>query len=185
MATHRILGITGSLRKASYNTALLRTVIGKAPASLVIEPADLAGIPIYNGDDEKALGPPAAVTALSDRIRAAAAVIIVTPEYNFSIPGPLKNGLDWISRPKDQPFKDKPVGIMGASDGPVGTARSQYHVRQVLVSLQAVTMTKPEVLLTNAPSKFDAEGTLTDQPTLEVIGRWLKAFEAWVDRMAA
>jgi chromate reductase, NAD(P)H dehydrogenase (quinone) len=184
MATHRILGITGSLRKASFNTALLRTVIAQAPASLVIEEANLAGIPIYNGDDEKALGQPRAVTELSDRIGAATAVIIVTPEYNFSIPGPLKNGLDWISRPKGQPFKDKPVGVIGASDGQVGTARCQYHLRQVLVSLQALTMTKPEVLLTNADDKFDADGKLTDAPTLEVVKRWIAAFERWVGRFA-
>ena len=112
-------------------------------------------------------------------------MIIVTPEYNFSIPGPLKNGLDWISRPKNQPFKDKPVGVIGASDGPVGTARCQYHLRQVLVSLQALTMTKPEVLLTNADDKFDDNGKLTDAPTLEVVKRWIAAFERWVGRFAA
>lgn len=184
MPAFTVLAISGSLRKASYNTALLRTLIERAPASLAITLADIADIPVYNGDDETAHGQPSAAKALSDRIRAADGVIIGTPEYNFSIPGGLKNALDWISRPKDQPFRGKTAGVVGASNGPVGTARSQYHVRQVLVSLEAVTMTKPEVLLTNAGSKFDASGKLTDAPTLEVVDRWLKAYEAWIAKLA-
>lgn len=182
MSTLQIVAITGSLRKASFNTALLNTVKERAPPTLAISIETIAGIPIYNGDDETAHGSPPAVQALSAKLRAANAVIISTPEYNFSTPGPLKNAIDWISRPKDQPFKHKPVGIMGASNGPVGTARSQYHLRQSLQAIEAITMPRPEVLLTNASTKFDEARKLTDQATLDAVDRWLTAFEAWVRR---
>ena len=182
MSTLKIVAITGSLRKASFNTALLNTVQQRAPEAFSVTIETIAGIPIYNGDDETAFGAPAAVQSLSAKIHEAKAVIISTPEYNFSTPGPLKNAIDWISRPKDQPFKHKPVGVMGASRGPVGTARSQYHLRQSLQAIEAIIMPRPEVLLSNAPAKFDGEGKLIDQPTLEAIDRWLTAFEAWVKR---
>lgn len=176
-----IIAISGALRKGSTNTALLRAVKALAPEGMAIEIATLHGIPLYDGDAEDATGKPETVTALDKRIRAADAVIISTPEYNFSIPGVLKNATDWLSR-GDVPFKWKPVGVMGASSGPVGTARSQYHLRQNLQALEAIVMPKPEIFVGNAPSKFDKDGHLTDEATKKVIGFWLEAFAQWIKR---
>jgi chromate reductase len=177
----KIIAISGSLRNGSYNTALLRSVIAHAPAGMEIELATLHGIPLYNGDDETATGKPASVTALDARIRAADGIIIGTPEYNFSIPGVLKNATDWLSR-GDNPFKWKRVGVMGASGGPVGTARSQYHLRQNLQALEAIVMPKPEIFVGNASSKFAEDGSLKDELTVKFIGTWLAAFKEWVER---
>lgn len=174
-----ILAISGALRKDSTNTALLRAVKEQAPEAMAIDIATLHGIPLYDGDAEAASGKPETVTALDARIRASAAVIIATPEYNFSIPGVLKNATDWLSR-GDNPFKHKRVGIMGASGGPLGTARSQYHLRQNLQGLEALVMPRPEIFVGQSQTKFDAQGRLTDEATRKVIATWLKAFEAWV-----
>ena len=122
--TLKVLGISGSLRKGSYNTSALRAAQKLAPSGIDVEIADIRAIPLYD-DDVRALGEPHSVTALKARVRAADAVLLVTPEYNFSIPGVLKNTLDWMSRPPEPPFDGKPVAIMGASPGPVGTARVQ------------------------------------------------------------
>ena len=177
----KIIGISGSLRKASYNTALLRTLISLQPQGMEIEPIRLNGIPVYDGDDEKATGKPAAIVELDQKIRAGDGVIIVTPEYNFSIPGGLKNAIDWLSR-GSSPLKWKRVGIMGASDGPIGTARSQYQLRQTLQSQEAIVMPRPEIFVNTAREKFDAEGNLTDAATLERVKKWLKAFAEWVEK---
>lgn len=131
----RILGICGSLRKGSFNRRLLQVARAELPERARLELADLAGIPIYDGDVESA-GLPASVQTHKQQIRAADALLIATPEYNYSVPGALKNALDWCSRPtQDNPFRDKPLAIMGASQGLLGTARAQYHLRQIAVSL--------------------------------------------------
>lgn len=176
----KIVGISGSLRKASYNTSLLRALLSLQPPGMEIEPNRLNGIPVYDGDDEKANGKPAAILELDQKIRAADGVIIVTPEYNFSIPGGLKNAIDWLSR-DSSPLKGKRVGVMGASDGPIGTARSQYHLRQTLQSQESIVMPRPEIFVGNAGKKFDAEGNLTDDDTVQRLKKWLKAFADWVE----
>jgi chromate reductase len=174
----KLLAITGALRKDSYNTQLLRAVKELAPPQMAIEIVTLHGVPLYDGDEEDKHGVPASVKALQEKVKEADGVIISTPEYNFSVPGVLKNGLDWMSR-SGNPFKWKRVGVMGASQGPVGTARSQYHLRQNLVGLEAITMPKPEIFVASAETKF-AKGKLIDEATKKVIATWLKAFEDWV-----
>jgi chromate reductase len=176
----KLLAITGALRKDSYNTQLLRAVKELAPPEMAIEIVTLHGVPLYDGDEEDKHGVPASVKALQDKVREADGVIISTPEYNFSVPGVLKNGLDWMSR-SGNPFKWKRVGVMGASEGPIGTARSQYHLRQNLIGLEAITMPKPEIFVALAPTKF-ANGKLTDEATKKIIVTWLNAFKDWVKR---
>jgi chromate reductase len=177
-----VLGISGSLRQASYNTMALRAAQKLAPEGMHIEIADISAIPLYN-DDVRAAGFPESVMQLKERVRAADAVLLVTPEYNFSIPGVLKNTLDWLSRPPAPPFDGKPVAIMGASPGTVGTARVQYHLRQVLVFLNTITVNKPEVFISQAASKFSAEGELTDAPTAQVISELLVSLQKLKQRL--
>jgi chromate reductase len=172
----KILGISGSLRQGSFNTMALRAAQKLAPSGIEVEIADISGIPMYN-DDVRVAGEPAEVAALKAKIRAADAVLLVTPEYNFSIPGVLKNTLDWMSRPPEPPFDGKVVGIMGASPGPLGTARVQYDLRKVLVFMNAFTVNKPEVFITFAQNKFNAEGALTDEPTGKFIADLLVAMQ--------
>jgi chromate reductase len=178
----KVLGISGSLRKGSLNTMALRAAQKLAPAGIEIEIADISRIPMYN-DDVRAAGEPAEVVALKAQIRAADAVLLVTPEYNFSIPGVLKNTLDWMSRPPEPPFDGKVVAIMGASPGPVGTARVQYDLRKVLVFMNSFTVNKPEVFINNAIGKFNAEGELTDEPTKKFIGELLVSLQALKKRV--
>jgi chromate reductase len=135
-----------------------------APADITIEIANISDVPMYNGDLHE-LGEPPSVTALKLKIRQADAVVIATPEYNFSVPAVLKNVLDWASRPPEPPFNEKPVAILGVSPGPVGTARAQYHLRQVLVFMNTFTLNKPEVFINHSAQKFDASGELTDETT--------------------
>src|SRR5689334_7599712 len=174
----KLLAITGALRKDSYNTQLLRAVKELAPPEMAIDIVTLHGVPLYDGDEEDKHGVPASVKALQDKVREADGIIISTPEYNFSVPGVLKNGLDWMSR-SGNPFRWKRVGVMGASQGPVGTARAQYHLRQNLVGLEAITMPKPEIFVSNSGNKF-AGGKLADEDTKKVIVTWLAAFKDWV-----
>jgi len=162
--TFKVLGICGSLRRDSYNAMALRAAAKLAPAGMEVEIADISAIPIFN-DDIRIAGEPRAVAHLKDQVRTADAVLLATPEYNFSIPGMLKNTLDWLSRPPAPPFEQKPVAIMGASLGPLGTARVQYHLRQVLVYMNTFTVNKPEVFIGQAASKFSPEGELTDDAT--------------------
>ncbi|HEX2543804.1 MAG TPA: NADPH-dependent FMN reductase [Ramlibacter sp.] len=171
-----VLGISGSLRAGSYNTMALRAAQKLAPAGMQIDIADISRIPMYN-DDVRAAGEPAEVAELKARVRAADAVLLVTPEYNFSIPGVLKNMLDWMSRPPEPPFDGKVVGIMGASPGPVGTARVQYDLRKVLVFMNTFTVNKPEVFISNCASRFNAQGELTDEATAKFIGDLLVAMQ--------
>lgn len=181
--TFNVLAISGSLRNASTNTWALKAAQALAPAGMVIELADLSQIPMFNGDLQ-ALGEPASVTALKAQIRAADAVLIATPEYNFSIPGVLKNALDWVSRPPEPPFDGKPVAIMGAAPGPLGTARVQYHLRQVLVFMNTFTVNKPEVFISHSGTKFDADGRLTDDTTAKFIGELLVSLQTLAERVA-
>src|SRR5262245_35767692 len=141
-----VLVICGSLRKGSYNAALARMLPGLAPGGLALRPApSFADIPLYNFDIQAASGFPASVTAWADAIRAADGLIIVSPEYNWSIPGGLKNAIDWVSRMKDQPFKDKPVALQSAAGGILGGSRMQYHLRQSLTSVHVILFGRPEV----------------------------------------
>ncbi|MFW6028129.1 MAG: NADPH-dependent FMN reductase [bacterium] len=177
--SYDILAISGSLRAASYNTRLLRAVEAMAPETLRLDIITPRGVPLYDGDVEAEHGIPSIVEELKERVRAADALVIATPEYNFSVPGVLKNMIDWLSRGERQPFNGKHIGIMGASTGPVGTARSQYHLRMTLQGLYAVVMPRPEIFVTRAAGKFADDGTLTDEDTKKVIGIWLKHFEPW------
>ena len=178
----KLLAISGSLRKASSNTGLLRALHAMAPAHVSVEIATLHGIPLFNEDDEAATGKPEAVKALDAKIRAADGIVIACPEYNFSIPGVLKNGTDWLSR-GGSPFRWKRVGIIGAGGGQfVGTARSQYHFRQNLQALQAITMPRPELFVNHNEEKFDAEGNLTDAETTRYLAKWFESFLEWVEK---
>ena len=179
----KVIGISGSLRAGSYNTMALKAAQKLAPAGIEVEIAGIADIPLYN-DDVRAAGEPEAVAALKAKIRAADGVLLVTPEYNFSIPGVLKNTLDWMSRPPEPPFDGKPVAIMGASPGPVGTARVQYHLRQVLVFMNTFTVNKPEVFISQCASRFNAQGELTDEATAKFITDLLVSLKALKERVA-
>jgi chromate reductase len=172
--TVSILGIAGSLRKASYNRWALRAAQKLAPRGVAIDSFELDGIPLYNQDQEKE--PPAKVADLKTRIRAADAVLLVTPEYNYSIPGVLKNAIDWASRPYgDSAWIGKPVAVMGASIGALGTARAQYHLRQCFVFLNMDPVNQPEVMIGGAQQRFDAQGNLTDETSRKLITELLGA----------
>lgn len=174
----KVLGISGSLRSGSYNTAALREAVRLAPPGMQIEAADIAGIPLYNEDDY-AQGFPPAVERLREQIRAADGLLLVTPEYNYSMPGVLKNAIDWVSRPPEQPFAGKPAAIMGASPGRFGTARAQYHLRQSMMSLDVHLLNRPEVMIAGAQNLFDPQGTLTDEATRAHIRSLLEALYVW------
>src|SRR6516162_6742753 len=174
----RVLGISGSLRKGSFNTALLRAAIAQAPASVQIEVASIGDFPPYN-EDVRALGFPEPVAKFREQIAASDALLVVTPEYNYSLPGVLKNAIDWASRPPDQPFAGKPVAMMGASAGMGGTVRSQYDLRRCCVFLDMHPVNKPEVFIGVAHTKFDAEGAFTDEVGCGLIRDLLVALEQW------
>jgi chromate reductase len=174
MIMTKILGIAGSLRKGSFNRLALKAAQGLVPAGASLDILDLPDLPGFNQDNEKS--PPAAVTDMKARIRAADAILLVTPEYNYSIPGVLKNAIDWCARPYgDSAWKGKPVAIMGASVGALGTARAQYHLRQCLVFLDMPAVNQPEVMISAAASKFDQSGNLTDDTARHLIGKLLTA----------
>jgi len=179
----RVLGIAGSLRVGSYNRALLRAAQELAPAGMTIEIYELHTIPPYNADVE-AQGFPEPVVAFKKAIAEADALLIATPEYNHSIPGVLKNAIDWASRPPaTSPLNGKPGAIMGASTGAIGTARAQQHLRLVCSYLNMLVMNMPEVLVVRAQDKVDASGRLTDEPTRQFLAKFLQAFAQWVVRM--
>jgi chromate reductase len=172
--------LLGSLRRGSYNAAVARALPALAPPGVTIAPLGSIGdFAIYNGDVE-AQGIPAPVAAMGEAIAKADGVIVVTPEYNYSIPGGLKNAIDWLSRLKPQPFLDKPVAIESASPGVLGGARAQYHLRQTFVMLEARVFNKPEVFVGHANQKIDARsGELTDAPTRDIIAKQLAGFAAF------
>jgi chromate reductase, NAD(P)H dehydrogenase (quinone) len=177
-----ILGIAGSLRQDSYNRAALRAAQQLVPPDARIEVFDLLGIPPFNQDDEAHI--PEKVALFKSRIRAADAILFVTPEYNYSVPGVLKNAIDWASRPYgDNVWDGKPVALMGASTGMLGTARAQYHLRQTFVFLNMFPINQPEVMISNAAQKFDEQGNLIDQKTKEFITRLLQRLVAWTNKL--
>ena len=180
-----VLVICGSLRKGSYNAALARALPALAPEGMHLTAAPRVDtMAHYNYDDQAATGFPPSVTAFADAIRAADGVIVVSPEYNWTIPGTLKNAIDWVSRMKDQPFKEKPVAIQSATGGPMGGARMQYHLRQAMVFLNAFTFNTPEIFVGSAPTKFD-EKTLEfkDEAGIKFITQQLAAFEAFIRKL--
>lgn len=180
----KVLGIAGSLRRGSFNRWALRAAQEFQPQGIAIDVFELDGIPPFNQDSEKT--PPAAVAEFKKKIRAADAILIVTPEYNYSVPGVLKNAIDWASRPYgDSAWKGKPVAIMGASAGTSGTVRAQYHLRQMFVFLDMYAVNQPEVMIASAQDKFDAEGNLKDERTKESIRKLLQALGAWTRRLSA
>lgn len=177
----QILGIPGSLRKQSFNVSALKAAQQEVPAGAQLEIADIDDIPLYNQDLEQDLPP--AVAALKQKIRDADAILFATPEYNYSVPGVLKNVIDWCSRPYGQSaWEGKPAAILGASPGMLGTARAQYHLRQVLVSLNLHVLNRPEVMIAGAADKFNDSGKLTDEKTREFIGKQMKALVEWGKR---
>jgi chromate reductase len=179
----KVLAIAGSLRERSYNLMALRAAGKLAPAGMHITIADLRGIPLFD-QDLRAQGDPVEVQRLRAQVRAADAVLFATPEYNTSIPGVLKNALDWLSLPPDQPFDGKPVAILGASAGILGTSRAQAHLRQVLTFLNTFAVNKPEVFIATAQNKFDAAGELADGPTADLIAGLLLSLQALHARVA-
>jgi len=181
--TVKVLGFAGSLRRDSYNRAALRTAQELLPPGMALEIFDLAPIPLFNEDVERE-GFPAAVVQFKERIAAADALLIVTPEYNYSIPGVLKNSLDWASRPPGQsPLMGKPLAIMGASTSYFGSSRAQYHLRQVCIILNMHPVNSPEVFISGAASKFDGTGKLTDGMSRDSISKLLLALQDWTIRL--
>ncbi|MDP9150792.1 MAG: NAD(P)H-dependent oxidoreductase [Myxococcota bacterium] len=177
-----VLGISGSLRKGSYNTALLRAAVELAPVGMRIDTADISALAPYN-EDVRSAGQPPAVAALRDAIARADALLIATPEYNYSVPGVLKNAIDWASRPPNHPFAGKALAIIGASGGTSGTMRAQYHLRQIAVFLDMHPINKPELFVRSAQNVFDGAGTLVDQATRDVLRQVLEALGAWTRRL--
>jgi len=180
----QILGISGSLRAGSYNTAALRGAQRLAPQGMRIDTFDIAPVPPYN-EDVRQQGFPQSVQQLREAIAAADGVLIATPEYNYSVPGVLKNAIDWASRPPEQPLAQKPIAIMGASPSGLGTGRAQYHLRQSFVFLDAFVMNKPEVMIAAAHQKFDDNGELQDETTRQFIGDLVQALGLWIARVRA
>lgn len=174
----KILGFAGSLRKQSYNRAALQAAVKLVSSGITLNTFDLPGIPPFNQDQERE--PPAAVRQFKLAISSADAILIVTPEYNYSVPGVLKNAIDWASRPYGESAWDgKPVGIMGASVGTIGTARAQYHLRQMFVFLNMFPLNQPEVMIASADQKFDQNGNLKDETTAQKIRELLEALADW------
>ena len=177
-----ILGFAGSLRKDSYNRSLLRAALELVPKNARLEIFDLEGIPLFNQDLENQ--PSEKVKKFKAKIRAADAILIATPEYNYSVPGVLKNAIDCASRPYgDNAFEHKPVAIMGASIGMMGTARAQYHLRQCFVFLSCFALNHPEVMVPFAQEKIDKDGKVTDQKTRQLIRELLENLVAWTKRL--
>jgi len=182
MNTTTVLGICGSLRRESYNLSALRAAGEVMPEGMRLTIARYDGIPLFNQDVE-AQGIPQAVQQLAQEILQADALVIASPEYNFSVSGVLKNAIDWLSRQKPQPFKDKPVTIVSATMGPVGGARHQYELRKILGALEALVMPKPEVFINLCHTKFDATGKLVDAPARQAVTDQMAAFGQWTNRM--
>ncbi len=181
-ATLKVLGFAGSLRKASFNRGVLRAAQELAPEGVKIEIFDLAGIPIFNQDEEA--DPPEPVVSFRDRIKAADALLVATPEYNYSIPGALKNAIDWASRPYGQGvILGKPVAVMGASVGMLGSARAQYDLRRVFQALNMPAVSHPEVLIAFAAKLCDEQGNVTDEKTRGKIRELVAALAAWTHRL--
>ena len=182
--TLKIVAFTGSLRRGSFNKSALRAAQKLAPEGASVEIVDLALLPFFN-EDLEAEGVPEVVEEFLAKIAAADALLICTPEYNYSIPPVLKNALDWASRGSVTPVNDKPLAIMSASPGMLGGARVQYHLRQVCVALNLKVLNRPEVFIAKANTKFDEMGNLTDEYTQKAIIRLLQALIDWTKKLKA
>ncbi len=178
----KVLGVCGSLRKASLNMAALKACAELMPAGMTLQIASIGDIPLYNQDVFDA-GIPQPARRHYDEIAAADGVLIATPEYNFSLPAPLKNAIDWVSKMDNQPYQDKPVAVFSASRGPMGGARVQYDLRRILTQLWGHVLPRPEVFIGNAQSKLDAQGRITDEATRKFLGELLVGLKIWIDRM--
>lgn len=178
----KILGISGSLREGSYNAGALRAARELAPDGVEVEIYDMAGFPEFvQGQDQN---PSAKVKEFKQKIREADAILIASPEYNYSVPGTLKNAIDWASRPYgDSAWDGKPAAIMGASPGGIGTARMQYHLRQMMVFLNMFPINRPEVMIANCTDKYDDQGNLTDEKTREMVAQMLAALADWTRKL--
>ncbi len=181
----RLLAISGSLRKGSFNTAALRALGALAPEGVLVEVRTLHGIPLYNEDLREDGGFPPEVTALREAVRAADALVIATPEYNYSFPGVIKNAVDWISRPPQQPFLDKPAVVFSVSPGITGGVRAQWALKPVLAGLGALVLPRPEVAIGSARAKFDDKGALVDEDSRKRLAALLEALIAWTRRFGA
>jgi len=178
----RVVGIAGSLRRASYNRALLCAAQQLTPPSLRIEIEELDDLPVFNADLDGA-SPPEAVARLRQAVRAADGLLLVTPEYNHGVPGVLKNAIDWLSQPlRESALDGKPTALMGASTGLAGTARGQTQLRQAFVLTNTPAMLRPEVLVGRAQDKFDTTGRLTDEATRRFVASFLEQFAVWIRR---
>jgi chromate reductase len=182
MADLKVLGISGSLRKASFNTAALRGCAEMMPAGMSLNIASYADLPMFNQDVLDA-GMPDPVKRIREEITRADGLLIVSPEYNFSVPAPLKNLVDWCSRPPNQVFQDKPIAIFSVAPGPVGGTRMQYDLRKMLVQLWGHVLPRPEVFITHAAAKFQ-DGRLTDEVSRKFVAELLVGFKAWIERMS-
>lgn len=183
MSSINIVGIVGSLRKGSLNKSLLKATAALAPEGTTFTILDISTLPLFNQDDEVAL--PAAVKALKDAVKNADAIVFATPEYNYSVPGVLKNAIDWLSRPYGQnSLEGKPGAIIGTSPGLLGSSRAQYHLRQILgAGLNVQLLNRPEIIVTGGGDKFDASGKLTDAKTREKLTEMLTALVAWAKKL--
>ncbi|HUD09363.1 MAG TPA: NAD(P)H-dependent oxidoreductase [Patescibacteria group bacterium] len=176
----QILGIGGTLRKGSYSKALLLEAQKLAPEGVVIEITEIGEFPLYNADNEM----PSIVQDFKNKIKAADAILFSTAEYNFSVPGSLKNAIDWGSRPYgDNSWEDKPVAIISESTGMLGGVKAQYHLRQMMLFTNMHPLNRPEVIVGNVAEKFDKQGNLMDEHTREKIKELLIALVAWAERL--
>ena len=179
----KILTILGSLRKGSINRMVLRAAIELAPKEMAFEESDISAFPLYNQDIENS-GIPDVVVHFKEQIRRADGLLFATPEYNYSMPGVLKNAIDWASRPpKENSFNGKPCAIMTAGTGMGGGAKAQYHFRQSCVFVNLIPMNKPEIVIPKAMEKFDANGKLTDEATIKKLTEFMESFHRWVERI--
>jgi chromate reductase, NAD(P)H dehydrogenase (quinone) len=178
----KILGFAGSLRQGSYNRALLRAASQLVPPEATLEIFDLEGIPLYNADQESYM--PEKVKAFKQKIREADALLIVTPEYNHSVSGVLKNAIDYASRPAgDNPFNDKPVATMSASTSLMGGVRAQFHLRQIFVFLNMHPVNVPQIFVGSAAQKFNEKGDLLDEKAKDLIKQLFSSLIAWTKRI--
>lgn len=182
MADLKVLGICGSLRKASFNMAALRACGELMPPGMSLHITDISDLPIFNQDVFDA-GLPEPVRRFRAQVAEADGLLIASPEYNFSLTAALKNAIDWGSRPPNQVFQDKPIAVFSASAGPMGGARVQYDLRRILGQIWGHVLPRPEVFIGSAQTKFDAQGKLTDETTRKFLADLLQGFKTWILRM--
>jgi chromate reductase, NAD(P)H dehydrogenase (quinone) len=182
MSDLKILGVCGSLRKSSLNLAVLRACNDLMPSGMSMKIAQIGDLPMYNQDVFDA-GIPEPVKRFEAELRAADGVLIASPEYNFSVPAALKNAIDWVSKLPKQPWQDKPIAVVSASQGPLGGARVQYDLRRILGQLWGHLLPRPEVFIGVAQNKFDAQGKLTDETTRKFLSELLAGLKTWTERM--